>query len=319
MCKKIKAEVIIAHEPLSLSKLSFDILTIVEQRAAETGITIEYDRCSNAIESDWVYGSELHLRQIFLNIYTNCIKYNKLDGKIFTRVECVREDENEVVYRWYIKDTGIGMSKEFLEHIFDPFSQERADQRSVYQGTGLGMAIVKNLIEKMNGSIEIESEEGKGSVFIITLPFEIAKEQEKVLDEHTDGVQSLENLNLLLVEDNELNAEIARMLLEDMGMTIVTVSDGKQAVEEFEKNKAGTFDLILMDMMMPVMDGLTATKNIRALDRPDAKTIPIIAMTANAFEEDAKKCLEAGMNAHLAKPLEIEKVVETISSFCRKD
>ena len=319
MSKLESGEIIIAHEPLSLGKLSLDILTIIEQKAAESGITMKYGRRSDSIKVNWVYGSELHLRQIFLNIYTNCIKYNKVGGEIFTNVECVNVDEKEVVYRWRIKDTGIGMSKEFLEHIFDPFSQERADQRSVYQGTGLGMAIVKNLIEKMNGSIQIESEEGKGSLFIITLPFEIAKEPEKVSCEHTNEVVNLENLNLLLVEDNELNAEIAQMLLEDMGINIVTVGNGKQALNEFKENKEGTFDIILMDMMMPVMDGLTATKKIRALDRPDAKTIPIIAMTANAFEEDAKKCLQAGMNAHLAKPLEIEKLVETISAFCKKD
>ena len=262
------------------------------------------------------FGSPLHLRQIFLNIYTNCIKYNKVGGKVCSKVVCLEMAENTVTYRWIITDTGIGMSQEFLERIFDPFSQERTDARSVYHGTGLGMAIVKGLVEQMNGTIEISSEEGVGSTFVITLPFEVMENTGPVLQPKEGNEATIHGLRLLLAEDNELNAEIAQMLLEDEGAIVTIVADGRQAVEEFQNNPPGTFDAILMDVMMPVMDGLTATREIRALPRPDAKTIPIIAMTANAFAEDAQKCLEAGMTAHLAKPLEMKKAVAVMARCC---
>ena len=219
-------------------------------------------------------------------------------------------------YRWTISDTGIGMSPEFLSHIFDPFSQEKTDARSVYQGTGLGMAITKGLIEQMNGSIEVTSQVGVGSVFVITIPFEIAQEQKK--DEEIAEKYDIRGLHLLAAEDNELNAEIIEMLLTDDGAKVTVAKNGRQAVEHFENNPPGTFDAILMDVMMPVMDGIAATKAIRAMDRADAKTIPIIAMTANAFEEDAKRCLAAGMTAHLAKPFQIEYVEKTIVECCGK-
>lgn len=222
-----------------------------------------------------------------------------------------------MTYRWTITDTGVGMSQEFLQHIFEPFTQERTSARSVYQGTGLGMNIVKSLIDRMGGTISVTSKEGVGSTFVVTIPFEIAEKpvENKAISQQTGSIQGL---SLLLAEDNELNAEIAKTLLEDKGAVVTQVGDGQQAVERFQKCQAGTFDAILMDIMMPVMDGLTAAKTIRSLDRPDAASIPIIAMTANAFHEDAEKCFAAGMNAHLAKPLEIEQVVATIDAFCRK-
>ena len=220
--------------------------------------------------------------------------------------------DNVITYRWIISDTGIGISKEFLKHIFEPFAQERSDARSVYHGTGLGMAIVKKMIDKMGGTISVTSEVGKGSTFVIELSFEMASEPEKSKKEEAEKENSIRGLNLMLVEDNELNAEIAEMLLKYEGAIITMANDGQQAVGLFNNNPVGTFDAILMDIMMPVMDGLTATKAIRALNRPDAGTVPIIAMTANVFEEDVQKCLAAGMNAHLAKPLDIEKVKKTI-------
>ena len=212
------------------------------------------------------------------------------------------------------------MSEEFLEHIFDPFVQEKNDARSVYQGTGLGMTIVKNLVEKMGGNIRIESKEGVGSTFVITIPFDIAPEPaEQAAQPSAEGKADIHGLRLLLAEDNELNAEIAQTLLTDEGAEVTVVSNGKLAVETFAENAVGTFDAILMDIMMPVMDGLEATREIRSMVRPDAKTIPIIAMTANAFDEDAKRCLQAGMNAHLAKPLEIGRLVREIARWCRTD
>ena len=203
-------------------------------------------------------------------------------------------------------------SEEFLEHIFEPFAQEKNDARSVYHGTGLGMAIVKGLLDQMGGEISITSEEGVGSTFVICIPFEIAEPPGKEQMEEKLEESDIRGRHLMLVEDNELNAEIAEMLLSDQGARITTVHDGKQAVELFNTMPAGTFDAILMDIMMPEMDGLTATRKIRQLERQDAGRIPIIAMTANAFKEDEERCLAAGMNAHLAKPLDIEKVKRTI-------
>ena len=320
MSKLESGEIALGHEPIDLNRLAAEVMTIISQRAAESGITMENDRHSEQVSAPWVYGSPLHLRQIFLNIYTNCIKYNKLGGSITTLFQCVEKGEKTVTYRWTISDTGIGMSEEFLGRIFDPFTQEKTDARSIYQGTGLGMAIVRGLVEQMHGSIEVGSTLGVGSTFTITIPFEIAESVEVKPDRRNDvGQADTHGLRLMLAEDNDLNAEIARMLLEDAGVIVTVVGDGQQAVSLFQEKPAGTFDVILMDIMMPVMDGLTATKTIRALDRPDARTIPIIAMTANAFEEDAKKCLAAGMNAHLVKPLDIGKLIATIAQYKTKE
>lgn len=314
MSKLESGEVVLSHEPMDLGELSRDILVIVEQRAAESGIILEYDKDSERVVYNSVYGSPLHVRQIFLNIYSNCIKYNKIGGKVETACTCLGVKDGTVTYRWTIRDTGIGMNQEFLKHIFDPFAQECTDARSVYNGTGLGMSIVKNLIDKMNGTIEITSEEGIGSIFVITLPFEIA--EGTPVSKPVSESRSIKGRHLLLAEDNELNVEIAKTLLEDEGAVVTIVHDGQQAVDVFESRPQGTFDAILMDVMMPVIDGLSATRKIRALDREDAGSIPIIAMTANAFDEDVRQCMEAGMNAHLSKPLEMKKVVETIAGYC---
>lgn len=303
----------IVCEPVHLSDISRDIVAIIKESATEGGIKWAFSG-DRELAYPYVMASPLHLRQIFLNIYGNSIKFTKPGGTISTCQEFVKEENHVVTYRWTISDTGIGMSEEFLKRIFDPFAQEQNGARTSYQGTGLGMSIVKNLVEKMHGSIEVTSKEDVGSTFVLTIPFEIAEapattEQPPVLED------SIQGLHLLLVEDNELNAEIAKTLLEDSGASTTLVTDGKQAVEMFDSSPAGTFDAILMDIMMPVMDGLTATKAIRALDKPDAKTIPIIAMTANAFAEDAQKCLDAGMNAHLSKPLDIQKVKQAICEY----
>lgn len=318
MSKLESGEITLAHEPLDLNRLLRDILTIVEQRAAEAGVALEYDRRQfERMKPDCVYGSPLHLRQVFLNVYGNCIKYNKVGGSVTTLCQNVGERDGIVTYRWVIRDTGIGMSRAFLAHIFDPFAQEHTDARSVYHGTGLGMAIVKSLIDKMGGSIEVSSREGEGSEFVITLPFEIAEELPEP-QQAAWGTEAADvrGLRILLAEDNALNAEIVKKLLEDRGAEVEAASDGRQALEAFESHKPGTYAAILMDVMMPNMDGLDATRAIRALDRADAKVIPIIAMTANAFEEDARKCMEAGMNAHLPKPIRIERLVAVIAGFC---
>ena len=316
MSKLEDGNTVLTHEVISLVDLTRDIVTIVIDRATERGLIWDYEKGKSNIPYPYIYGSPVHLRQIFLNIYGNCIKYNRPGGRITTIVDTLEEHDNICTYRWTISDTGVGMSQEFLQRIFEPFAQEKNDARSVYQGTGLGMSIVKSLVDKMGGTIEVSSQVGVGSTFVITIPFEIAPAPEEKAAPAPAAEGSIQGLHLLLAEDNDLNAEIAQTLLEDEGATVTLVTDGKQAVERFQSSPPGTFDAILMDIMMPVMDGLAATRAIRTLDRPDAKTIPILAMTANAFDEDAKKCLEAGMNAHLAKPLEMKKLIETLSGCC---
>lgn len=266
----------------------------------------------------YVYGSPLHLRQLFLNIYANCIKYNKAGGMVSTYFKCIGTQDGIVTYEWTVTDTGIGMSEEFLEHIFEPFVQEKTDARSVYQGTGLGMAIVKSLVDKMNGTISVTSKEGEGSTFVIRIPFEIASKVEEITDDKEKSSNDISGIKILLAEDNELNAEIAQTLLVDEGANVTVVSDGEQAVREFTRCAPHTYDVILMDIMMPKLDGIAATKAIRDMERPDAVEIPIIAMTANAFEEDARKCVEAGMNAHLSKPLQMDVVVGTIAQYYKR-
>ena len=284
----------------------------------EAGVEWVYEKGKEVIPYPYIYGSPLHLRQIFLNIYGNCIKYNRPGGKVTTIVDVVDESDGVCTYRWTISDTGIGMSPEYLEHIFDPFTQERSDARSFYQGTGLGMTIVKGLLDQMHGTIEVTSEVGVGSTFVITIPFEIAPAPEALPEEKPAEEASIQGLHLLVAEDNELNAEIAKMLLQDAGADVTIVENGQLALERFRDSAPDTFDAILMDVMMPVMDGLAATREIRSIARADAKRIPIIAMTANAFEEDAKKCFAAGMNAHIAKPFQIDRVVETIAKYMEK-
>ena len=314
MSKIEDGNVPLTKDIIDLSELTKDILVIIEQRAKERGIKMQFN-AKKDIRYPFVYGSPVYLRQIFLNIYGNCIKYNHIGGSIVTTSDYTETDDGVVMYEWTITDTGIGMSKEYKKHIFEPFSQERQYIGSAHHGIGLGMSIVKGLIEKMCGSIEVESEEGVGSTFIIKIPFKIASAPDKV-NKQTSEIK-IDGLNLLLVEDNELNAEIAETLLSDEGAAVTVAKDGSQAVNIFKEKPEGSFDAILMDIMMPVMDGLTATKKIRTLNHPDAKKIPIIAMTANAFKEDKEKCLAAGMNAHLAKPIEIENVKKVLCEQIR--
>ncbi len=303
----------LTHERISLVDLTADIVNIIIGRAVENGIDWNYEKGKTVIPYPYIYGSPVHLRQIFLNIYGNCIKYNRPGGTITTIVDTLGEHDGICTYRWTITDTGVGMSEEFLAHIFEPFVQEHSDARSTYEGAGLGMSIVKSLLDKMGGTISITSKEGVGSTFVIVIPFEIAPAPEVLPEKHSADGASIKGIRLMLAEDNDLNADIAQTLLRDAGAIVTVVRNGKQAADLFEHSEPGTFDAILMDVMMPVMDGLAATEKIRALERPDAKTVPIIAMTANAFAEDAEKCIAAGMNAHLPKPIEIDSVIKVIA------
>ncbi len=300
----------IDNVPINVGELAQDIVVNLREDAAESGIRVKFEGPSTPVYP-YIMGSPVHLRQIFRNIYSNCIKFTKTGGTITTRYEDLGREGNTATFRWTISDTGIGMSEEFQKHLFEPFSQEHSGARTEYQGTGLGMSIVKNLVEQMGGTIEVTSRRNVGTTFVITIPFEIADR-----DRPVQKPASIRGRNLLMAEDNELNAEIAQILITDQGARLTVVTDGVQAVNMVKGSPAGTFDAILMDIMMPDMDGLEATKAIRALDRPDAKTIPIIALTANAFADDAEKCKAAGMNAHLTKPMEIDKLVATVARCC---
>lgn len=305
----------IQHEAFDIRQLMSDIMTITEMRALESDIKLINMNTSEDYTSPFIYGSPLHLRQIFLNIFGNSIKYNNPGGTVSGKMEVISNDHNRIIYRYTISDTGIGMSNEFIHKIFEPFSQEHTDARSVYQGTGLGMTIAKRLIEKMKGTIQVRSEIGVGSTFVLTILFDIAQESDVEKPKELTGNIEIKDAKILLVEDNELNMEIAQYLLEEAGAKITSVFDGKQAVEAFENNPPGTFDVILMDVMMPVMNGYEATHKIRNSVRPDAKTIPIFAMTANAFEEDMEKAKKVGMDEHLTKPLDYNIVLQTIAKY----
>ena len=256
------------------------------------------------------------LQEIMLNIISNAIKYTSDGDSIHVEVhEAVSENPSKIRYIFSCEDTGIGMSEEYLPHIYEEFSREHTSTENKVPGTGLGLSIIKSMIELMGGSIQVESRQGIGTKFTVDLSFDMASKEEVYGSQNTiktSAIHTIKGKRILIAEDNELNAEIAKTVLEDVGALITRVEDGQQAVELFKEKPAGTFDAILMDLMMPVMDGYTATRKIRSLERSDAKTIPIIAMTANAFREDAEKCIAVGMNAHLAKPLDIEKVMITI-------
>ena len=252
-----------------------------------------------------------------MNLFTNSMKYNKVNGFIYMSMRTIERSEDHMTCEFKIKDNGIGMSEEFIKNeLFTPFVQADNSPRSNYNGTGLGMPIVKQLVEKMGGTITVESKLGEGSCFTVILPFKI--DTNARLEEKEDFNADISDIRVLLVEDNELNVEIAEFMLTENGAKVETVNNGLEAVQHFEASEPGTYDVILMDIMMPVMDGLTAARTIRDLERQDAKTIPIIAMTANAFREDAERCMEAGMNAHLAKPLDDEKIKQTIREELRK-
>lgn len=304
------------EEPFDMIRLLNGTLAVQEIIASEKSLTIEQD-IEGAIEHPCVCGSPNYVRSILVNIISNAIKYTNPGGDIFVSARELSCDGEYVKFEFIVSDTGIGMSEEFAEHIFEPFTQEHAENRSSYQGTGLGMSIVKNLINKMKGTITLETKQGEGSTFTITLPVKldtVCFEETETEEEET----SIEGMKILLVEDNDLNLEVAQYILEDAGAEIIVARNGLESVELFEQSESDSFDVILMDVMMPVMDGLTATKRIRKLKRKDARTVPVIAMTANVFNEDIIAAKEAGMNEHIAKPLDFDKLIHTLAKYFLK-
>lgn len=269
------------------------------------------------VEHTKLIGSPLHVKRLLMNILSNAVKYNKDNGRVTLECTELPGEGDTVQIRFVCADTGIGMSDEFQERLYEPFSQEKSGPRSTYGGTGLGMAITKSLVDRMGGTITFRSEKDVGTAYTITLPFDIdpsaapaAAEQHKEAD-----LSVLQGAKVLLAEDNALNMEIMEFLLNDVGIKVTKAADGQQAVEAFAASPVGGFDAILMDVMMPVQDGHEATRAIRAMDRPDAKSIPIFAMTANAFAEDRLKVLQAGMNEHLSKPIDPDALYRLLVKY----
>ena len=306
----------LAKEDFYLPELLHEVETIAQMRADEECITIHFMDDPYSIPYPNLVGSALHVKQIFLNLITNSIKYNRKNGSVDC---CLKEElgyDGRVLVDVTIKDTGIGMSGDFLKNIFQPFVQADQGARSQYKGTGLGMAIVKELIDRMGGTIQIDSVENQGTSIHVVIPFEIAEEPVAVQEISELPKEKLSGCRILLAEDNELNREIAVFLLKDEGISVTEAEDGQQALECYLKMPEGYYDAVLMDIMMPAMDGYQATRAIRGSGKKDAETIPIIAMTANAFAEDKRKTMEAGMDAHLSKPLNVPELMETIRKFC---
>lgn len=308
-------EVTLNEEIIDAKKLIHEVKTITEMKAAENGILLKMQ--SKNIKHRYIKGSPLHIQQIFINIITNAIKYNKTGGKVNCLVEEIRQCDGKAGYKVVVEDNGIGIHKDFLDNIFKPFTQESQDARSVYQGTGLGMSIVKNLVDRMGGTIDIQSEAGIGTRVEIFLAFPIVDEKKVQKHEKKETMRkNLSGIKVLLAEDNELNREIAKFILEDEKMIVTEAKDGQEALEIFKNSKENTFDLILMDIMMPVLNGLEAAREIRNLQREDTSKIPIFAMTANAFVEDKEKAEEAGMNEHISKPIDINVLIDKIAQYC---
>ena len=305
----------LTKEPFCLKELWQEIITIVEPRAADKGVLLKYEEQTEGTAVGCVLGSSLHVRQIFINILGNAIKYTDAGGYVLCQVTIKAIGENLISCQTVISDNGIGMSTAFLPHLFEPFSRENTDKKSVTQGTGLGMSIVKHLIDKMDGTVTVESKKGVGTIFTVTLLFEGLKEQECKKIEEEDQNVDLSGMRVLLAEDNELNMEIAETFLTDAGVQITKAYNGKEEVERYLEQPAGTFDAILTDLMMPIMDGCEAARAIRSSGRADAESIPIIALTANAFWEDAERVKREGMNEHLPKPLDVGKMLSVLAKY----
>lgn len=303
--------------PFDIREILDNCWSMLEAQASRLDITLEKIK-PGSLKYPYLIGSPLHIRQIFMNLLSNAIKYNKPGGSISVHAKIIGQVHQNVIYKFIISDTGIGISPEFQKHIFEPFAQEDTGARTIYKGTGLGMAIVHRLVQEMGGTIQLKSEKNVGSTFTLILPFTIDEHQPSASAETaTDTPADLTDLHILVVEDNELNLEIAVFSLEAAGLNVSTAINGLEAVRLFEKSKPYEYDIILMDIMMPVMNGLDAAKAIRGLSRPDATTVPIIALSANAFAEDIQKSKNAGINEHLAKPLEMDKVLKVIASYCK--
>lgn len=314
MSKLESGEIFLEEKPFNIDEVIQEVCDVVDQLAKERKIQVDMDL--GPIQHMNLVGSAMHLKRLLMNVLSNAVKYNKDHGSIHLSCRELPSDQMETAaFEFICEDSGIGMSEDFQKHIYEPFTQEKKGGASKFGGTGLGMPITKKLVEKMGGNITFESESGIGTTFTITIPFKINAEVEQCEDTQELSLHALDGFNILLVEDNELNMEIAEFSLQNAGAKITKAWNGQEAVEIFQASSIGDFDVILMDVMMPVMNGYEATKNIRSLSREDAKTIPIIAMTANAFSEDKIKAEEAGMNEHIAKPINMKLLLRIVSKL----
>ena len=311
MSKLESGEIVLEEIPFNLSSIYREVFVVIEQVAAEQNLQIVWEK--KEITHRDLIGSPRYVKRVMMNILSNAVKYNRENGQIYIScIEIPSEQPEMTTMEFVCRDTGIGMAEEFQKRIFEPFAQEHAGSRTKFSGTGLGMPISKKLIEKMGGTITFESAEGIGTTFVIRVPFKIDLDVD-IREEQADvSEKSIKGLHILLAEDNELNMEIAEFVLQNEGAEVSKAWNGEETVELFRKSESGEFDAILMDIMMPVMNGYEATKMIRSLDREDAKVIPIIAMTANAFTEDRLRAKEAGMNEHIAKPFDVKLLVKII-------
>ena len=316
MSKLESGEVVLEESPFNLSKIFEEVLVVIEQIAVEQNIRIVWEK--KEIKHRALIGSPRYVKRVMMNILSNAVKYNRENGQIHISCREIPSEQPETTTMEFVcRDTGIGMTEEFQKYVFEPFAQEHTGSRTKFTGTGLGMPITKKLVEKMGGTITFESEKGVGTTFVIQVPFKIDMDADK-REEQTDvSENSIKGLHILLAEDNELNMEIAEFVLQNEGADVTKAWNGQEAVELFRNSKPGEFNVILMDIMMPVVNGYEATKMIRSLDREDAKKIPIIAMTANAFTEDRIKAKAAGMDEHIAKPVDVELLIKVIHKLVK--
>ena len=318
MSKLESDEVVLEEIPFNLNSISEEILGVIEHMAAEQNIRIIWEEKE---VTHWnLIGSPVHVKRILMNILSNAVKYNKENGYVYISCREIPSKQTAMTTLEFVcRDTGIGMAEAFQKRIFEPFAQEHAGSRTKFAGTGLGMPITKKLVEKMGGTISFESKEGTGTTFVIRIPFQIDADMKDRTETEEKTETSIQGLHVLLTEDNELNMEIAEFVLQNEGAVVTKAWNGQKAVDIFRKSRPGEFDVILMDIMMPVMNGYEAAKMIRSLDREDAKVIPIIAMTANAFTEDKMRAKEAGMDEHIAKPVDGKLLVKVINELVKRN
>ena len=316
MSKLESGEIVLEEIPFNLSSIFREVFIVIEQMAAEQNIRVAWEK-KEITHRDFI-GSPGYVKRVMMNILSNAVKYNKENGQIYVScVEIPSEQPEMTTMEFVCRDTGIGMAEEFQKHIFEPFAQEHTGSRAKFAGTGLGMAISKKLVEEMGGTITFESKKGVGTTFVIRVPFKIDLDADKREESKDVSEKSIKGMHVLLAEDNELNMEIAEFLLQNEGAEVTKAWNGQEIVELFRKSESGEFDVILMDIMMPIINGYEAAKRIRSLDREDAKKIPIIAMTANAFTEDRIRAKEAGMDEHVAKPIDVELLIKVIHKLVK--
>ena len=316
MSKLESGEIVLEEIPFNLSSIFREVFVVIEQMAAEQNIRIMWEK-KEITHRDFV-GSPGYVKRVMMNILSNAVKYNRENGEIYIScIEIPSKQPGMTTMEFVCRDTGIGMTEEFQKRVFEPFAQEHTGSRTKFTGTGLGMPISKKLVEKMGGTITFESEEGAGTTFVIRVPFKIDPDVDKREEQKDVSEKSIKGRHILLAEDNELNMKIAEFMLQNEGADVTKAWNGQEAVELFRNSEQGEFDVILVDIMMPVMNGYEATKRIRALDREDAKKIPIIAMTANAFTEDRIRAKEAGMDEHVAKPIDVELLIKVIHKLVK--